>query len=251
MSSDLTKEAVEAKLAKNPSGASNLLTLEKFVAVQVTNAVDGNKVDALSKTYSLLANRTLLKIYQYQPQKSDPCMGATVLLLSLIASFATTATDALSLVYLLPERIVRAEPCSTVLKCCRLMDSCQFVEFWKVFRTITPDMFGDGNVPSGDSLAIFMMLAQSDGATLLLRRAILQVIALTSKSAPTGKVLAALDLGSVDELQKLNFPCVASVSSDVVVFVATGDNTKRERVFQEGLSYGDISEMMSKVVTAE
>ena len=252
--SDLTKEAVEAKLGKSPSGSSTLSTLESYVGVQVESACAGSLTD----TYSLLANRTLLKIYQYQPKKSDPCMASTILLLSLISSFSTTGTDVQSLVYLLPERIVRADPCSAVLKCCRLMDGCDFVEFWRVFRGMPTSVSAAASSSSEDGMkvgdpAMVLKLVQSDDVLKQLRTSILQVLALTYKSAPADKVVAALDLTSVDEISKLGCPCVESVdtNANTVVFVATADNTKRERVYQEGLSFVDISEMMSKVVSAE
>jgi hypothetical protein len=87
--------------------------------------------------------------------------------------------------------------------------------------------------------------------TVQLRRSILEVLALTYKSAPADKVATALDLNSADDIRTIKCSCVESVTTDAVVFAATRENTKRERVYQEGLGFGDISEMMSKIVTAE
>lgn len=240
MSSDLTKDAIEAKLAQNPGGASNLAMLEAFVAVQVASAAAND--GSLSSTYSLTANRTLLKLYQFQPAQSDPCKAATLLALSLVASYSTGGTDVMALVYLLPERILRAEPCATALKCYHLLDSCQFTEFWKVWATLP------GDIAVGDPTLLSKVV---NGAQSQLRRAILQVWAVTYKSAPLGKVLEALNLKTVDELQALQEPCVEAVNGDTIVFVATSNNTKRERVFQEGLGYAAIAEMMAKVVATE
>ena len=87
----------------------------------------------------------------------------------------------------------------------------------------------------------------SGASTEQLQRAIVNVLAQTYKSSSLSKVLAALNMSSGGALSKLNHPSVESVSGDKVIFVATADNTKRQRVFQEGVNFGAISSMMAKV----
>ena len=54
-------------------------------------------------------------------------------------------------------------------------------------------------------------------------------------------------MSSGAELSKLNHPSVESVDGDTVYFVPTAENTKRNRVFQDGVNYGAIASMMAKV----
>ncbi|KAL3925286.1 MAG: hypothetical protein SGILL_000511 [Bacillariaceae sp.] len=224
MSSDAPpREFVESLLAKGSYKISNQATLEAYLGAQATG----------QGAYYFDANKALLKIYQ-SLRSGDVNKIATVLLLALVEQ--CPSTDVLALSYMVPERHAKVEPCASVLECSQLLDDCQFTEFWAAFSKIPTDDAG--------------IKALVGRATERLQRGILQVLSLSYKSAKVDKVLAALNIKDASGITKLNDPCVASVTGSDVVFAATVDNTKRSRVFQEGVSYSSIATLMAKV-TAE
>merc|ERR1711907_103193 len=117
----------ESLMYKAPYKTSNQSTLEAYVDSQASG----------EGSYFFEANKALLKIYQFLPKSADPDRVALVLLLAMI-EYPSANADCLALSYLVPERLQKVEPCSTVLQCNNLLDSCDFVEFWKVFETLSP-----------------------------------------------------------------------------------------------------------------
>ena len=113
--------------------------------------------------------------------------------------------------------------------CAELLDSCQFSEFWGIFKTLE----GDSNLKS-----------LASGATGKLRQSIVNVLALSYRSAPLTIVTAALDMEDSAAIAK--FENVEVVEGGSVNFVPTTDNTKRDRVFQEGVNFSAISNLLSK-----
>ena len=120
-------------------------------------------------------------------------------------------------------------------KCSKLLESCKFTEFWTAVGAI-----------EGDD----MLKNLVKNSTQKMQSAILGVLALTYKSASVAKVSEALNGCNAEAISKLNHPSVESVEGDKVIFVASSENTKRNRVFQEGVDFGAIASMMAKV-TAE
>jgi translation initiation factor 3 subunit K len=214
-----TKESVEALLLKSPYSASNQGVLEAYVDAQAKGECP----------YYMDANRSLLKLYQFSPQSANETKVSLILVLALLEF---PSTDLLALSYLVPERMQNAEPCATILKCADLLESCKFSDFWKAFGA----MEGDDQMKS--------LVSRS---TEPLQRSIIDVLALSYRTCNLSKVLEASNMTSGAALSKLNHPCVESVSGDKVVFVASADNTKRKRVFQEGVNFGAIATMMAKV----
>ena len=217
------REFVESLMAKASYKTSNQSTLEEYVDAQATGEGE----------YYFEANKALLKIYQFLPQSTDPNKVALVLLLAMLA-FPSASTDWLAVSYLVPERLQKTEPISTVLRCNNLLDSCDFVEFWKVFETLNAD---------GDK---YIKALVSRG-TEVLQNGILQAMALTYRTASLDKVLTNLNMESSSAATLKDIECIESVSADTVTFVAATENTKRGRVFQEGVSYGALANMMSVV----
>jgi translation initiation factor 3 subunit K len=221
------REYVESLMAKGSYKTSNQSTLEAYADAQATGEGE----------YYFEANKALLKIYQFLPKSGDPNKVALVLLLAML-EYPSASTDWLSLSYLIPERLQKTEPITTALRCNKLLDACDFVEFWKKFGTINA---------SGDKY----IEALVGRATEVLQKGILEAMALTYRSASLEKVLANLNMDASSAATLSQIPCVESVEGGIVVFVAATDNTKRSRVFQEGVSYGAIANMMSTVASSE
>lgn len=219
MSSQPTRESIEALLRKAPFSASNKVALESYVDAQAAGAAP----------YYMDANRSLLKLYQFSPQSSNPEKVALVLLLCLLEF---PATDVLAARYLIPDKMQQMEPCSSIIKCSELLEACKFVEFWSAFRGIL------------GSPRIKALLSQA--STEKIQKAILGVLALSYRTASTSTVLAAVSM-SEEDLSKMNHDAIESITGDKVIFKATSDNTKRNRVFQEGINYSSIASMMAKV----
>lgn len=74
-------------------------------------------------------------------------------------------------------------------------------------------------------------------------KAIAGVLALSYRTAPLAFVQAALDEKDVSKY-------VEKVDGDTACFPSTADNTKRDRVFQEGVTFNEISNLVQKTTTA-
>ena len=221
------REYVESLMTKGSYKTSNQSTLEAYIDAQATGEGE----------YYFEANKALLKIYQFLPKAVDTNKVALVLLLAML-EFPTASTDWLALSYLIPERLQKQEPVTTALRCNNLLDACDFVEFWKKFGTLS------------DNSDTYIK-ALVGRATPVLQKGILEAMALTYRSATLDKVLANLNMESSSSATLTGISCVESVSGNIVTFVAGTDNIKRGRVFQEGVSYGAIANMMSMLASSE
>ena len=112
-------------------------------------------------------------------------------------------------------------------RCFEMLDACNFKDFWVLFK----DLRG-GN-------ADLKTLVHADDQ---LRQGIVDVLALSYRAAPLNVVQVALNVDTVDVAA---YAKVESVSATQVLFVATPDNTKRSRVFQEGLKFSAISSFVA------
>ena len=224
MSGKPTVDAIKALLAQSPYSTSNQAQLEAFVDAQAAGTAP----------YDMDANRSLLKIYQFVPQNSNQSKIAMILLLSLLEF---PSTDCLALSYLLPEKLSKVEPIASILHCASLLDSCKFDEFWKAYGGIAES---DGSLKS---------LLDSNKGTERLQRAVVNVLALSYRTAPLATVLNALNVKSGGDISKLSHPNVESVTAETVSFAPTADNTKRNRVFQEGVNFSAIASMMARVTS--
>lgn len=74
-----------------------------------------------------------------------------------------------------------------------------------------------------------------------LKQGIVDVLALSYRAAPLAVVKAALNTDKVDS----SHPKIESVTGDQVLFVASADNTKRTSVFQEGVKFSAICDLIA------
>mmetsp|Transcript_9666 Transcript_9666/g.7941 ORF Transcript_9666/g.7941 Transcript_9666/m.7941 type:complete len:95 (+) Transcript_9666:93-377(+) len=87
-------------------------------------------------------------------------------------------------------------------------------------------------------------LCKSTTTTQKLRSGIAEVLAISYRSAPLSVVQAALNTTSSGDISELSE--VVSIDQDKVNFVATSDNTKRNRVFQEGVQFSSLASLVAK-----
>jgi translation initiation factor 3 subunit K len=194
---------------------------EEYLAAQVSG-------DA---PYIFDAVRTLVKLYQFFPEKKNETNVGHCCMLALL-NYPTT--DLLALSYMIPTHAFTAEPMATIQTCSEQLDACNFTEFWKTFALLQK---------SADA-AVAGMAKNMEGK---LQGSILSTLALSYKEAPASVVLTALNVTSVNAVTALNNPTVESITADTVVFLASQDNTKRKRVYQEGVNFTAISSLMAKM----
>jgi translation initiation factor 3 subunit K len=231
---------VDALLA-NPSsfGASLAPPLEAYVQAEASGTVP----------YHLEVNRTLLKLYQFFPQQlgaADGNSGDVIALILLLALLEYPNADLLVVSSLVPERTQQQNSlCATVLQCADLLDACQFAEFWTAFSTLSQQQQQlSQTAPQSDVIKAFDNILKTT-ATKRLQSAILQVLASTYRSAPLALVQSALGGAAASaDLAKTFTPPIETVQGDLVTFVPTADNTKRNRVFKEEVDLSAISKMM-------
>mmetsp|Transcript_28445 Transcript_28445/g.43642 ORF Transcript_28445/g.43642 Transcript_28445/m.43642 type:complete len:220 (-) Transcript_28445:211-870(-) len=212
-----------------PAEVTKLLATQAYSPDIVSPLADYARAQAEGKVpYNFDANRTLVKLYTFFPHLEDENTIAIVLLLSLVQF---PSTDTLALSYIVPDRVQTREPCATIMSCAELLDSCQFEEFWNLYHAKV----------KGDD-AILQTLAQASVEQI--QTQILNVMAQSYKVAPL--VAVETSLGT----KRIQGDCVDKVEGDQVYFKATADNTKRNRVFQEGVNFHAISNMMISTTTA-
>eukprot|EP00977_Amphora_coffeiformis_P010673 scaffold2510_cov169-Amphora_coffeaeformis.AAC.24 len=215
----------ESEINSLLSGASFSVDIvpkfEEYVSAQVSGQLP----------YHADAVRRLIKLYQFFPQTSKPEKVAEALLLALLQFPAHT--DFLALKYMIPTNTMNLEPCVSVKRCFEQLEACEFVRFWEESYA---------NLQSSPLTG-----ALNADTVKTLQKAILQVLSLTYKEAPADVVLQAIKADSTDTVKSFNHSAVESVSKDKIVFVTTGDNSKRERFYQESLGFESISQLMSTI----
>jgi hypothetical protein len=188
--------------------------------------------------YIFDAVRTLVKLYQLFPSTSSAKNVGYACLLTLLQGYCqnSSSTDLLALSYLIPVStgVAKEEPCLTIFKCSEHLTACHFAEFWKDLASLQC---------SSDTVVQQMATKFIPG----IQAAILGVLALSYKEATAATVLTAVNVDNVTDISSLKSPVVASVSQDTIVFVATADNTKRQRVYQEGVSFSAVSSLLNKI----
>mmetsp|Transcript_26388 Transcript_26388/g.38239 ORF Transcript_26388/g.38239 Transcript_26388/m.38239 type:complete len:259 (+) Transcript_26388:147-923(+) len=221
--------------------------LESYVRSSVTS-LSSTSSSSESTPYHFDANRTLVKLYQFFPHLAGD--GGVVSLVLFLALLEFPSMDYVALTCLVGEKVRGREPCLTLARCAELLESCQFSEFWPTFRQLLLLSTDKAGSPSSE-YDILKQAVSSPAAVLKLRKSIASILALSYRTAPLKIVLGALDLDNVDALKNLVQSedyfkgVIESVDSSSVLFVASGDNTKRSRVFKEGVHFDAIASLIS------
>lgn len=210
-------------LLRQSYAPSMVAPLEAYLPLMLSGEAD----------YHANAVRTLVKLYQLFPSTSNETNIGYCCLLALLAYQNESSTeDLLAIGYLVPHPMTLREPLATIRRCADQLDACQFTNFWTSLAALTS---------SSDA----MIALASQAAVPALQAAILSALALTYKTAPTSVVMESLHVN--DPGQFTAHPAVASTDSTTVVFTAGAENTKRQRVFQEGVSFTTITGLLQKM----
>jgi len=217
--------------------------LQAYVVAQVRSLA--SKTPAAP--YFFDANRTLLKLYQFFPHLADDDAVSLVLLLSLLEF---PSTDFPALCFLVPERARDADLCAALSTCAELLEGCRFREFWAAYFRISKDR---ADPVAEVDLDVITSLEVVDK----LRTSIWKIFALAYLSAPLEVLLHALHFEKKSEFEDFARRnqevggAVEVLDDRTVTFVASQDNTKRNRVFQEGVKINAIANMMAKATVAK
>ncbi|KAK9697396.1 hypothetical protein RND81_08G035700 [Saponaria officinalis] len=112
-----TSYTVEQLVDLNPYNPDMLPDLENYVNEQVANG-----------TYSLDANLCLLRIYQFEPQKTSTQIIARILIKALMAM---PAPDFSLCLFLIPERVQMEEQFKTLIVLSHYLETARFRQFWE------------------------------------------------------------------------------------------------------------------------
>jgi hypothetical protein len=181
------------------------------------------------QAYDFKANRTLVKLYQFNPRQSKSEMYALALLLSIVyGGFVEFG----ALNCLIPESAKGDEIFSTISECADLLDTCQFKVMWDSFKSIPMKAINSKQIQDA------------------LRRSIIATMSFTFKNTQATNVLIMLDLNSEEELKDFlkihGSAIVESVENGTVVFYDNIENTKRAKNHQDGLGadYGALHRLV-------
>jgi hypothetical protein len=98
-----TADEIQSLLESGAYSADSIPQLEQYVDAQVSG----------SAPYHFGANRTLAKLYQFFPDKSNAAMVGRILMLAVLQF---PKTDILALLCLVPEKTQEIEPVATVIR---------------------------------------------------------------------------------------------------------------------------------------
>ncbi|KAK3150671.1 hypothetical protein QOZ80_3AG0236170 [Eleusine coracana subsp. coracana] len=107
---------VEDLVALNPYNPDILNDLEKFVNEQVS-----------SQTYNLDANLSLLRLYQFEPERMSEQIVARILIKALMAM---PGPDFSLCLFLIPEHVQMKEQFKTLIVLSHYLETARFRQFW-------------------------------------------------------------------------------------------------------------------------
>lgn len=216
-----TEAEIRLLLSSTNYSPSNIAQLEAYLKSCLSGDVP----------YIFDAFRSLIKHYQLFPENFNGPNVSRCFLLAMLRY--PNSSDLLALSYMISSTVLAQEPCHTIQKCATSLDGCQFTEFWKLFEELQ----------SYSEDSAISLLAKKSVVTL--QESILAALSFSYKEAPAAFVLKCLNVGSVSDIPAHS--CVEKCTADSVVFLPTADNTKRQRVYQDGVNFSTISSLLNKI----
>lgn len=213
----LTKATAAALLEKQRYDASILPQLEAYVDAQCK---DGS--------HDLDANMACLKLYQFHPEQLKEPTVAKILAKALTS---LPNTDYLACTYLIPERVLDAEPIAALNAAAGLLETCSFRAFWPALAPLRADLL---NAVAGFDDAV--------------RGFVLSVVERTYQSVPVSHLRESLGLGSDAEVGPLVQKRGWTVAGDQVKIALNDDNQAKAKVAAESETMS--LDTMAKILAA-
>lgn len=181
-----------------------------------------------SSNYDLEVHLATLKLYQFHPDELKTPTVAKVLMKALMR---LPQSDFLACTYLVPERVLDAEPISHIISVAALLERCQFREFWEALAPLATQKAA---LPDFDaSVRAFM----------------LRTLEITYQSVPVAHVRASLGLADAKAVAALVDARKWQLAGDVYKVALNEDNAaKPKRAQDAGEAMGSMQ--MSKALAS-
>ena len=181
------------------------------------------------QTYDADVNLAVLKLYQFHPDQLKPPMVAKILVKALMN---LPQTDYLACTYLIPERVLDAEPIKTVTTVAELLETCSFRDVWGAVQPLRAEL-----------------LAGTPGFDEAVRAFILRTFEITYQSVPAAHLRASLGYESEGDFGALVSSRGWSVDGDLIKIALNDDNTaKPKRVdAADTMSYAQMTKILASV----
>jgi hypothetical protein len=138
---------------------------------------------------------------------------------------------------------------ATIKECFAHLEACQFEKFWASYAILEKlDPNNSSSITAMTTPAI-SELAQKSVARM--QHAVLHALSFTYQQAPVSVVLAAINAKDASSIQALvdmrKDSVVEKVDATTVTFIPNVYNTKKQRVYQESLSFAAVTNLMNKI----
>jgi hypothetical protein len=251
-----TREEIQ-KVLDNGYTPSAVPQLEAYLQLQVKQQVPyhGDAIRSLIKHYLLFPNTCSTK----------DAMNHVAEALLLSAMEFPNHADYIALRYMLPHPASAAGSSAsansnskqaldlassatpviaTIKECFAHLEACQFEKFWASYAILQKwDTANHSNSSLGSNTTpTIAELTQKSVARM--QQAVLHALSFTYQQAPVSVVLAAINAKDASAIQA---SVVEKVDETTVTFVPNVYNTKKQRVYQESLSFSAVTHLMNKI----
>jgi len=201
-------QSIAEKLALDEHSVELIDTLQEYLNEQVQ-----------TDTYDFMANKTLMKLYQFYPERSNENCIALAVTKSMMA---LPSTDLSVLLYLVPETLALKEPIHTLVRCADHLETARFVEFWEVANL------------GGNEL-----LDAIPGFPEAIRSFMIGVLSMTFQKlqSETFLDLLMLDEESLEEFIAEQTDKLCLEEKKFVIFLPNSENQSRPKKFKENISF--------------
>lgn len=136
---------------------------------------------------------------------------------------------------------------ATIKECFAHLEACQFTKFWASYALLEKN---DSTTTTTTTTPAIAELARKSVGRM--QQAVLHVLSFTYQQAPVTVVLSALNAPE-DSIQAIRGllvrkdSVVDQVNETTVTFIPNVYNTKKQRVYQESLSFAAVTNLMNKI----
>jgi len=208
-------QSVDSLIANNRYNIEILPQLETYVKHQVQN-----------QAYHFEANQTILKFYQFHPEKTQKMIVGQILCKALMN---LPHYDFMMSLYLLPEKLHEEEPVKTLAGLAHFLETCRFAEFWVEAKTCRELL---NTIPGFDDS---------------IRGFIIGVVTSTYQTIPKDFLAQTLNMSGTD-LDALITARGWSQTADSVSFPKVDDSVKMKKMLGgEAIKFEDLARILGSL----
>jgi len=208
-------EAINTLIESNRYNIEILPQLESYVQHQLD-----------TQTYHVEANLTVLKFYQFHPEKTQKFKIGQILCKALTN---LPHCDFGLCMYMIPEKLHEEEPIRILASLSQLLETCQFVEFWTEAKTCRELL---DTVPGFDDA---------------IRGFIIGVVTITYQTIPKDFLSQILNMSGTD-LDALITAKGWSQTKDTVTFPKVEEIVKAKSRTVDNLKFEDLAKILPSLI---